>query len=992
MRKKLFISALFVAILSEMNYGILVNSVFAEEIKSTEDTHKDYINNHKNQEKGEVYGGAINNCDHNKPMGNIYGNFINNSVNGTMVNTMGGAIYNYNSTIGNISGNFINNKAVTTGSSKNAYGGAILNYFNATIDNIKGDFIGNYVSASHGVGSGGAIFNRSSKSGKQKIGDINGSFIGNYAVGYTSASGGAIYSDLGSEIGNITGNFINNYAKSQQQGAKGGGIFNYGAVIGNITSDIVSGNYVETTNTSSNTTSNALGGFLNNTIGHIGNIKGRFIGNHATGSNYAYGGVIFNQGQNGKSAPDSFIENITGDFIGNWVEGKEAKGGAIMNLNGQIGETSKKEEEKEKEKEKEAVNNDVIGGIINSNFIGNYAKTTNTTAQGGAIYTNTDLNIIADNGVSIFSGNYTVDKDGKRTNNAVYMDKDGGTLKLEAKNNGLIIFNDQIDGKNNNGSNSVKNTATTNSGYKVKLTGDNTGNIIINNDILNADEITLEKVTLSLGRDDVFNTTKTFNFEGENNELSMVNGSAGTILVENIGIKGENNVKADFDFSHEIMDRFTTKSKQNSQQEKLLKTSDNSNKNGYNVENNGSGTDSNTKVHVSFLNSLGYTTKSEGKVLFADEEFADKVDYTGSGQLYTPIYIMDVEYSHNTTNGDSKGYFLYRRNDYNPAIFASSIAQQVGAYATQLNVYEHSFEHLKNYMKFTSKERLAAKLSGKYAFISANTTDTEYPIVTKPNQEGLWVSPYVSFENIPLKNGPKVSNINYGTLAGFDTNIEEIKNGYERVITGFVGYTGASQRWQGNESYQNGGLLGSTATFYKNNFYTAITASVGATVGDAVTMYGSEDYSMLVAGIANKTGYDIEFKDGKYIFQPSLLLSYTFVNNFNYTNAAGIRINNEPLHAIQVAPGIKFIINTKNGWQPYLSANFIYNILDQSQVMANEVRLPSISIKPYAQYGIGIQKKIKDEFTAYGQAMVNNGGRNGLSLTFGLRWSFGKNK
>ena len=60
--------------------------------------------------------------------------------------------------------------------------------------------------------------------------------------------------------------------------------------------------------------------------------------------------------------------------------------------------------------------------------------------------------------------------------------------------------------------------------------------------------------------------------------------------------------------------------------------------------------------------------------------------------------------------------------------------------------------------------------------------------------------------------------------------------------------------------------------------------------------------------------------------------------------------------------------------------------------MANEVRLPSISIKPYAQYGIGIQKKIKDEFTAYGQAMVNNGGRNGLSLTFGLRWSFGKNK
>jgi hypothetical protein len=51
-----------------------------------------------------------------------------------------------------------------------------------------------------------------------------------------------------------------------------------------------------------------------------------------------------------------------------------------------------------------------------------------------------------------------------------------------------------------------------------------------------------------------------------------------------------------------------------------------------------------------------------------------------------------------------------------------------------------------------------------------------------------------------------------------------------------------------------------------------------------------------------------------------------------------------------------------------------------------------MSIKPYVQYGVGVQKRIKDHFTAYGQAMVQNGGRNGVSLTAGFRWTLGKDK
>ena len=162
--------------------------------------------------------------------------------------------------------------------------------------------------------------------------------------------------------------------------------------------------------------------------------------------------------------------------------------------------------------------------------------------------------------------------------------------------------------------------------------------------------------------------------------------------------------------------------------------------------------------------------------------------------------------------------------------------------------------------------------------------------------------------------------------------------------------------------------------------------SVGATVGDSTNMYGSENYTMLLAGIGNKTGYNFEFKDGRYIIQPAMLLSYTFINTFDYNNAAGVRIESDPLHAIQLSPGIKFIMNTKNG----LGVNMVWNLLDDSKVRANDVRLPEMSIKPYVQYGLGVQKRFNDRILAFGQAMISNGGRNGISLNFGLRFKVGK--
>ena len=165
---------------------------------------------------------------------------------------------------------------------------------------------------------------------------------------------------------------------------------------------------------------------------------------------------------------------------------------------------------------------------------------------------------------------------------------------------------------------------------------------------------------------------------------------------------------------------------------------------------------------------------------------------------------------------------------------------------------------------------------------------------------------------------------------------------------------------------------------------------VGANVAESNTMYGHDDFGMFMTGVASKTGYNFEFKEGKYILQPIMFLSYTFVNTFDYTNAAGVRINSDPMHTIQLNPSLRFITNTKNGWQPYASVGMVWNLMNETSATANGVKLPEMHTKPYVEYGVGIQKRMKDKFTAFGQAMIRNGGRNGIALTAGFRWALGR--
>ncbi len=230
----------------------------------------------------------------------------------------------------------------------------------------------------------------------------------------------------------------------------------------------------------------------------------------------------------------------------------------------------------------------------------------------------------------------------------------------------------------------------------------------------------------------------------------------------------------------------------------------------------------------------------------------------------------------------------------------------------------------------------------------------------------------------------------YGTLIGVDSDFQHLKHGWAGVTSGYIGYNGSQLNYSNIDTSTNGGLLGITQTFYKKNFFTALSATAGAQFADAQTMYGRDEMTTLMAGIASKSGYNFEFKEGKFIIQPLWTMSYSFANTFDYTNAAGVRINMDPLHTIQLHPAIRFIGNLKNGWQPYATVGMVWNLINETHARANGNELPEMHVKPYVEYGVGLQKCWDDKYSAYGQAVIRNGGRNGIALTLGFRMAIGK--
>lgn len=442
--------------------------------------------------------------------------------------------------------------------------------------------------------------------------------------------------------------------------------------------------------------------------------------------------------------------------------------------------------------------------------------------------------------------------------------------------------------------------------------------------------------------------------------LDLVNGAANTIALADFNVHKDSNLMLDVDLANATMDRISTPA-----------------------------TTVNGNLNITKLNLISDATGENTTINFTDDvNLKDKVQYVGEKEglvAKSPIYRYNVDYK--ADNGD---FSFTRKGGYegfNPAVYGSAVAMQ-GLYYTQLNNYNIALANVDQTMLKTKAQRNAEKYGNKYAY-DGDETQVFSPLYVQEKNAGAWFKPYVSTERVNLKDGPDVDNTMYGALFGGDSDVITV-GGWDTQYSVYAGYNGSHQAFDGNEIYQNGGVLGLTATAYKGNFFTALTANVGMHGANIKTDVGNNDLNTLTTGVASKTGYNWELADGKFIIQPSWMMSYTFINPFDdYTLGNGVRIKNDSLHALQLAPGLKFIGNTANGWQPYLGAQMVWNIVDDTKVKANEVNLPETSTKAYVEYGLGVQKSAGERFTGFGQAMVRNGGRTGVVFTLGGRWAIG---
>jgi len=610
--------------------------------------------------------------------------------------------------------------------------------------------------------------------------------------------------------------------------------------------------------------------------------------------------------------------------------------------------------------------------------------------QGGAIYNNAGtVNISADQAKTVISGNLAKDK-AVAIYNANY-----GVINLNAGENSVVI-NDGIKGPGAAGGTSVQKgeininkdgipaVQTTRASY-APVNGTVEINAPVENNTVNlyngllklgTHMYTAEENAAVAGGLTRGNFTDTVDFNVYGGTLSLQDGAVNNTNLGNMTLHDSLNLALDTNLQTKKLDTITANSFVS---------------NGNNIKISDIKILKPTKEAKFSLTPLGSEMDSSVK-----QDLAKAIIYEGEELVDSPIYLYSAEYdpenavinftrSGSDTPGGSTSY-----NDFNKSLFAGAVAAQIGGYLNQLNSYNQAFDNMDTFMLKTSKKREALKMQNQYA-ISEGPMPYAYEDSILENGQ-MWFKPYANYEKVSLKHGPKVENTSYGSFFGGDSKLYRMKHGFDGMWGLYASYNGSHQNYDGISMYQNGGLLGLTGTLYKGNFFTGLTANVGGNGVHANTPQGSDDFGMFTTGVAGKMGYNIEFNDGKVILQPSYQMSYSLVNTFDYTNASGVKVSSDPLNALHIEPGLRLIGNTSSGWQPYIGASMVWNIVNDSEFLANDVSLPELSIKPYVRYGVGLRKAKGKYFTGFLQAYFTNGGRNGIGLQSGFDWFIGRDK
>ena len=838
------------------------------------------------------------------------------------------------------------------GSVANVSGGAVYN--NGTIDKITGDFVANSTTGGYGgaVYNGGRIENVAgnfigNQSGQDggtfynagTVGSIGGNFLGNHVSRY----GGAVYNDDRDQIDNISGNFVGNYAGS------GGAIFNRG---------------------------------------NIGGISGDFIGNYVSGGTFAYGGAVYNDGNS--QTVSRVIDHIRGDFIGNYVAGGyNVAGGAVFNYN-----------------------NAFIGSIT-GNFLNNYSRAAGAgnVALGGAVYTAKKMTFAAGEQKTYFmSGNYTLGRSYNKRYNAIFVETGASgevpVITFDTAGGGAWVINDNIEGGKN--SNNVINYATR---YNLAFTGDGVLNedgltdqyISINNDIINAGEVTVEGTTLRFGAYQHEDKTAN-NRDGHGRFLAALKAD-GTADLDAEAVTSLSLNNAAFDLYNEYQDTVNLKGWKASGNSFLHVDVDVENLTAdvLNVNGNVEGT---TKLVL-------YPTSDKDirgeSILFAQSQNDTKgnKDSFKVWRVYRSPYMFETKYT--KTGENANKWELEMGNQVNPDADqkpderpdpevpdikptptpdkpTNPVYGEVVAYgALPAAAIEQTRSVVDNVFGQTAGRRLYCPGCGFYDYYW--------------NGEGfrnLWINPtyYTSNIDSPFDVDADV----WGIEAGGD-----LQHDLNNKLGLFVSYRKGSydMNGDGKHYYSTVGseididsyLAGLYYRYDRNNWYAFATLYGGIQQADIKTDDGvKSDTDGVEFGASLEAGYDYNLTDTVYL-TPSLGVFYTQVNYDDATDNVGKKAEYNDLKQIELEAGVKLTkaFRLDEGYASvYVKPSVVQTLVDGDEVNITGLgKVNTLDDETLGRIEFGGRYGFTDQLSAYGWANYTFGSDyDATTVGLGLNYAF----
>ncbi len=578
-----------------------------------------------------------------------------------------------------------------------------------------------------------------------------------------------------------------------------------------------------------------------------------------------------------------------------------------------------------------ATSNSTTNISSGTSFIGNSA-----TNLGGGIFSQGIININANAPEKdiIFSGNR--DSNGS---NAIHLDTSSagvGTLNINDSNGAKVIFEDNLSGVENT---VVNMTGTSSFNDKVYL-GAGNENLKSN--------LTLKNISLEFYNERSGLSNAIIN--AENTHFNFMNGAISQNKLNLNLVGNSNSCSIDVDPAKGISDYFVF----------------------------GNSRSAMNNLEIRDINVLSEPNQSITIFdIFNHNIYGTNLTLSDKLQKQT-VYGAIKKYAWSLT----PKLTLVEVSGFNPNIqryqgaTASAFMNQMLSYDYSLNRTDEIYSNLRE-LKITQR-----KLNS-YAFASRNGV---YLDEYDENGSAIWLRPYVNLESFHLSGA--VSNIrsqSYGTMIGFDFPMVSLKNNWKLFSTIYGAYIGSTQQYEQSNIYQNGGYLGYLLSAYNNNFYAGWTINGGGLGVESYYTGKKDDYAIVTAGTALKLAYNLKFK--KLIVQPNFTTAYTFLNPVNLVNFQSVDLSQSQVNGLTIMPSVRVTYRNEKGFEPYIFAGCVIPIMSDIKVNANSTRLEKLTLNAWAQFGIGVRKRIGKRVTCFAENIIRTGGRVGWGFMFNIQIS-----